>query len=117
MSLVMEHNDDCIWRTKNKVNHLGDPDLGECSCKCHKVSSWVKQTVMIQDSQSHYRLPLQHHYLSCLIVWLFVSGSARFLLQTGQARVTEYFGIYAAPQSRHTFNSLMSGTINQRYSN
>jgi len=35
----MEHNDDCIWRTKNKVNHLGDPDLGECSCKCHKVEA------------------------------------------------------------------------------
>lgn len=37
--MAMEHNDDCVWRTKNEVRHHGDPDLAECTCKCHEVSS------------------------------------------------------------------------------
>ena len=35
----MEHTEDCVWRTKNNVNHFGVKGLKDCKCGCHEVSS------------------------------------------------------------------------------
>jgi len=41
--MAMDHTKDCAWRTKYNVDHHGKdkqfPDLKECICDCHGVSS------------------------------------------------------------------------------
>jgi len=44
MSAMLEHNDDCKWRTIHNVAHSGSTDgMGDCNCDCHdEGSEWNK---------------------------------------------------------------------------
>lgn len=39
MSMMMEHTDECVWRTNNAVNHSGVKNFEDCKCGCHEVSN------------------------------------------------------------------------------
>ena len=39
MSVMLEHSDDCVWRTKNNVDHSGVKNLEDCECDCH-MGKW-----------------------------------------------------------------------------
>ena len=47
MSMMLEHNDDCVWRTKNNVDHNGVKNLNDCECDCHMGKWWDGENLSI----------------------------------------------------------------------
>lgn len=54
---MLEHSDDCIWRTKNDVNHSGVENFVDCECDCHMGTWWFNWVVVtVKESVRNWKM-------------------------------------------------------------